>query len=77
MKENQDVDSIPKILQTDIIRTATERRIAYKILRVKQIKCLTRSYGKKLIWTVSMEEELCSTVCEEMLMHEDETLFKY
>lgn len=38
IKENQDVDSIPKILQTDIIRIATERRIAYKILRVKQIK---------------------------------------
>lgn len=24
-----------------------------------------------------MKEELCSTGCEEMLMHEDETLFKY
>ena len=55
IKENQDVDSIPKIFQTDIIRIATEGGIAYKILRVKQIECLTRSYGNKswfelLVW---------------------------
>lgn len=48
IKENQDVDSIPKILQTDIIRIATERRIAYKIFKSETDKeCLTRSYGNK------------------------------